>query len=459
MLIKLDNVLIPISIAAIAILLLGGFSFDFIGYREQHYSLNKTVLVFSMLLPSLLFLLVQRDFWQTRLHRMIVVWGLAGFFVALHFNFNFCYVFSIVFGVIALLNVAIERRLHKPNTLFILFAAYFAVNLISWLWTSDPKAGAKQANLLLAFIYIPLGFSMIGVQQRELTLIFRSIARWLLFFAVVSVCSWILQCRAYDIPLQDALALIKRNWDIYKPYEIVYAWNIFNHPTYIAFSLCFGLVLYFFYTKRGDFSLLELIFYSIVIAWLSLITQSRVMLVMWLMINSAGVVYLLKGRKSRLVVAAIFVLVAVFSAIAFRTQVMSFIADPVRKMHYQVAMQAISENGLQGTGLGGMTKYINWQNPLYIGFLEETFTHAHPHNQFLGDLMQSGVLGLLVTLAIVFYLIYIGVRQRSWIVLGTTAILLLLMMIEMPMFYGHGLYFVVLILSLVVQHKTDIITQ
>ncbi len=259
--------------------------------------------------------------------------------------------------------------------------------------------------------------------------------------------------------MQDALALIKRNWDIYKPYEIVYAWNIFNHPTYTAFSLCFGLVLYFFYTKRGDFSLLELIFYSIAIAWLSLITQSRVMLVMWLMINSAGVVYLLKRRKSRLVVAAIFVLVAVFSAIAFRTQVMSFIADPVRKMHYQVAMQAISENGLQGTGLGGMTKYINWQNPLYIGFLEETFTHAHPHNQFLGDLMQSGVLGLLVTLVIVFYLIYIGVRQRSWIVLGTTAILLLLMMIEMPMFYGHGLYFVVLILSLVVQHKTDIITQ
>lgn len=453
MLIKLDKVLIPISIAAIAILLLGGFSFDFIGYREQHYSLNKTVLVFSMLLPSLLFLLVQREFWQTKYHRMIVVWGLAGFFVALHFNFNFCYVFSIVFGVIALLNVAIERRLHKPNTLFILFAAYFVVNLISWLWTSDPKAGAKQANLLLAFIYIPLGFSMIGVQQRELTLIFCSIARWLLFFAVVSVCSWILQSRAYNITLQEAVVFGKQNLGAYASYEIVYAWNIFNHPTYIAFSLCFGLVLYFFYTKRGDFSLLELIFYSIVIAWLSLITQSRVMLVMWLMINSAGVVYLLKGSKSRLVVASLFVVVAVFSAIAFCTQVMSFIADPVRKMHYQVAMQAISENGLQGTGLGGMTKYINWQNPLYIGFVEASFPHTHPHNQLLGDLMQSGILGLLVTLAIVFYLIYIGIRQRSWIVLGTATILLLLMMIEMPMFYGHGLYFVVLILSLVVQHK------
>ena len=78
--------------------------------------------------------------------------------------------------------------------------------------------------------------------------------------------------------------------------------------------------------------------------------------------------------------------------------------DDVRKMHYSAAFEAIKENTWLGTGIGGMTKYINKDNPIYTSPISTFWAgHYHPHNQAIGDLMQTGILGLLSIVSLIVY--------------------------------------------------------
>jgi hypothetical protein len=193
----------------------------------------------------------------------------------------------------------------------------------------------------------------------------------------------------------------------------------------------------------------ELIFGIAIVLFLSVITQSRFMLLSWSIVNIVFILYYLRRSRKKAIVFICVLVACVSLSVYFNpNSAKSLFWDDVRNMHYSVAFESIGENTLLGTGIGGMTKYINKDNPVYDSIKNMWDGHYHPHNQVIGDFMQTGVLGLLSIVLIIIYLLYSSIKQRNILFFSFVLIYILLMSIEMPLMVDQGLYCFVFFISL-----------
>ena len=173
------------------------------------------------------------------------------------------------------------------------------------------------------------------------------------------------------------------------------------------------------------------------------------MLLSWSIVNIIFILYYLRrSRKKAIVFVCVLVACVSLSVYLNPNSAKSLFLDDVRDMHYSVAFESIGENTLLGTGIGGMTKYINKDNPLYAPIKDSWDGHYHPHNQGIGDFMQTGVLGLLSIATLIIYLLYSSIKQRNILFFSFVLIYILLMSIEMPLMVDQGLYCFVFFISL-----------
>ena len=114
-----------------------------------------------------------------------------------------------------------------------------------------------------------------------------------------------------------------------------------------------------------------------------------------------------------------------------------------------------------GAGLGGMTSEHLTQ--AISGFEFAEYAHFYPHNQFLGDAMQGGIIGLILSVALmVAFLVTTLYRRNYWMLLFGISILLF-MLIEMPFRFLSGTFQVSLIVYLGMQmprrHRQSVIQR
>ena len=89
-----------------------------------------------------------------------------------------------------------------------------------------------------------------------------------------------------------------------------------------------------------------------------------------------------------------------------------------------------------------------------IGFEAANKDLGNPHNQFVGDLMMTGVVGLTLCVAIYLYIIFLGIRERNFPLLMFMATFLMLSNIEMP-FYLHKGVIIFLMFTLILLSGGD----
>ncbi|MDO4727268.1 MAG: O-antigen ligase family protein [Porphyromonadaceae bacterium] len=317
------------------------------------------------------------------------------------------------------------------------------------------KSGFYWLKLQMAFIYFPLAFCLFRLDRKQFDIILISIFRWMILFAVLSVCSWILQSRALEIPLSEAFIMSKHMFvGIYQPFDVVFAWSNFYHPTYISVTLMLGLSIGWYYALQNNVKGYELAFYTLIVLLIAILTQSRFMIVAWLLVNILFVVYMLKTKpKLQWVVIVIITLIAVFALAFYPDKIKNFFSDTVRIAHYKAAFEAIEDNPFLGTGLGGMTKYIRAENLIYNTLDTSDFKHYHPHNQIIGDIMQTGILGFLSILSIIIYVSYLCIRQKNQLLFCFFSVFFLLMIIEMPLMVENGIMCFAFMLCLLNQYN------
>ncbi|KGN83101.1 hypothetical protein HW49_00270 [Porphyromonadaceae bacterium COT-184 OH4590] len=421
-----------------------------------------------------------KDFRQQPTTCKLLIISTSLFVISLNFNLHFNYIFTCVFGTGLLIYFIFNRKYYKPNTLHILLFVYTAINALSLLWTSDLKSGFYWLKLQMAFIYFPLAFCLFRLDKKQFDIILISIFRWMILFAVLSVCSWILQSRALEIPLSEAFIMSKHMFvGIYQPFDVVFAWSNFYHPTYISVTLMLGLSIGWYYALKNNVKGYELAFYTLIVLLIAILTQSRFMIVAWLLVNILFVVYMLKTKpKLQWVVIVIITLIAAFALAFYPNKIKNFFSDTVRIAHYKAAFEAIEDNPFLGTGLGGMTKYINSDNIVYqhikdaqiISIMGDTprneedmsilrkqvnidFIGLNPHNQLIGDFMQTGILGFLSILSIIIYVSYLCIRQKNQLLFCFFSVFFLLMIIEMPLMVENGIMCFAFMLCLLNQYN------
>lgn len=457
------NVL-PLLLGAMLLVLLfaKNISFDISTFKD-----NKGISYYIFLgapicipLASLFFFERWREL---KTHKKLLIFSLAGLFIAANFATHLPFQFSAIFAGSVIIYLLFEKKIYRPTTFQILLITYFFINAISLCWSSHLDKGFELVRDMTPLAYVPLLFCCFKLEKKDFDLLATFLLRFSIVFLFLTIASWIIQYRFQGYPLSDTFQFKKDaivGIDIFK---VVYAWTNHMHPTYNALTPLFALSIGWFYLTKEEVQdkprILEFVFVLLGTLLVSMIAVSRFMLMAWAIINAAGLLYSFRKNKRLLTISSVVFALAIVGLSWFMGDRMSsFMTDPIRMAHYKIAMEAIHENTWHGTGIGGMTDYIRVDNPIYDSLrpiIDYKFSHIQPHNQFLGDLMQTGIFGLLLIISIVVVLIYNSLKYRDWIAFIQILIFFLLMMIEMPLLYVNGIFLFSLIFNTLITLQTE----
>ncbi|MDR3327026.1 MAG: O-antigen ligase family protein [Prevotellaceae bacterium] len=422
----------------------------------QYY---KTILAVVTVLP-ILFLLCSKYFRQIMYTRKILLIGIAMFLLSLIYRERYITNNTIVFLSCTLVFFAFERKFYKLHTIYILFFTYFLWHLVSYFWAIDFTGYKHFIVRYLPFIIIPLAFCLFRLQKREINLILMVLFRAALIFLFLSLCCWVLESRMLGLKLSDWFVSSKTNFGCYAPYNIVFWWTNYKHPTYNAIFyltlLCFGLIFrqYKFEFKPG---ILELVLFAAASIIIVIITQSRTgLLVLGLIMLMFYFSFFRKNKKLFIINMMIFIFLTVLLSIIFNKEFSIFLHDETRIQNYATAFYYIKNHFWLGTGTGGMVQLFDSQQIAnLVGYPLAKINIHNPHNQFVGDLMQTGIVGLLLSIAISVYLIYVSVKSKNILLFAFFILFFVVMMIEMPLSLDKGINYFVLFTCVLMQNTKN----
>jgi len=413
---------------------------------------QKTVLGIVAMLPLLLVLFSK--FWQAMpLQRKLLLLTLAAFVISHLYSNRYVINYRYVFLAGAVICFAFERKFYRPNLVFVLLVVYFLWNALSYFWTADSHEYFMVMRRYLPFMLLPFAFCLFSLTKDErdwmLLILFRTALVWMF----LSLCCWILESRLLGVPLSDWFVEQKTFVNQSIPSTFIFAWSNFMHPTYTSLlylsALAFGALLR---QMRSRFhpSLLEILLFFAASGVLVLITQSRTGVVSWAVL--AVVFYLsLFWKKKKILWVNVLLLCLLFglTKILYGDYFAAMSLDEVRQQLYETAFYSIKSNYLTGTGVGGMKQIID--SPEIASLLGYPFPRTgcySPHNQFVGDLMQTGIIGLLLLLTLCGTLLYRSLKDKNRFLLIFLLLVFLVMLIEMPLLVKKGAAIFVLLVCL-----------
>ncbi|MBP1677722.1 MAG: hypothetical protein H6Q20_2281 [Bacteroidetes bacterium] len=437
-------------------------SFDAVCFKADNTIYYKIFLVVVASLP-LMYLFDFAYFREQLVRKKLLILSLVSLLITLNFVSHTSFLFSIVFGVVVLINFLYDKKIYRPQVFHWLLLIYFAVNALSLLWTKNLNEGLKLLGNISPLVYIPLFFCFFKLNESDFKLIMLMMFRLALFYAFYSVVSWIVTCNACHYAVFPWYISAESTNGFDPVYAFAFGWTNHAHPTYNGFIMLLGLAIGWYYILKREVAnkaiFTELIFLIITTFLIAVFTDSRYMQLVWLIVNVSGFLYNIRNKKKLLVVSLfVFAVTAALGVYFFHTKINAFFNDPIRHSLYQAAFQSIHDNTYRGTGLGGMTQYINEDNPFFWRHVKGTpFTLKHPHNQVVGDLMQAGILGLISILSIIVYLFYLSYRKRNWLLFIAFLLFFCLMNIESPLVLVRGIFTFALVFCLMVA-KPDVKT-
>ncbi|MDR0811214.1 MAG: O-antigen ligase family protein [Paludibacter sp.] len=445
-----------ILVSVIGVLLLcHSAAFDLIGFKTNNKNLHTYILLIVAYAPlALLFL---SSHWrEQKIHKKLLLLSLSALLIAVNYRQHDFYFFSILLAISAIWYSAVEKKMYRPTTFQVLLLIYFAIDAISICWTNDYAEAMYFMRRNMTFIFIPLIFCFFRLDKKDFDAIIPLLFRVLMLFAFFSICSWIVENRFLKYPLENTPVLAKQLIENIFPYDILYAWTNYMHPTYNAAGMMLTLCAGWFYVFRKNvecnITYCELAFFVVLTFTISILSQSRFMLVSCILVNVWGFFFAVRKYKKLTIASFAVLLILTFAFLfIFSDKITNFITDEARKSLYNNAFQAITENTWHGLGLGGMSDYIH-------GFLNVDMGD-NPHNQLIGDIMQTGIFGLLASLSIIVYLLYASIQRRDKLLFVYFWVFLILMNIEMPLAVEKGISYFTLFFCFLLQRKQDFLEK
>lgn len=344
-----------------------------------------------------------------------------------------------------------HRQYRKPTWEYWFVVAYIVWNLITLLWTPDLRFGFKYARNFIPMLAYPLMFLSFTLTSDELNGLLKLFWRVALMAVLLSFLSGIYEITVLRTPVSELFhlritmlkdSIIDANGVEQYTCNMLYGWSGNGHPSYNALWAVAASISGFYLLRHRLITYVEYLFGFFSLLALQFSAQSRIGIVMLILSFLAAFFYLLNAKANTKVKAnaiAISLLAVIFLLfLTYKPTIFSaYHNDVARSIIWDSAIQVIRLKPLTGTGLGGTTQqYVTsllghpWPG-LY-------FENIYAHNQFLGDWMQSGVVGFILSIAIVILTFVMSVRRRSYTAFAYTLAILLFMFIEMPLRFIQG---------------------
>jgi len=361
--------------------------------------------------------------WPKVLPLLIVLWMISCFFTA-------PFQFSIFLP-----------RLSKSAMALLMF---FGLHLFCLLYTDNIDSGFFDVETKLSFLIYPL----------FMTNNFNYIApklNWIFWAFILGVLAASLSCLGhslylfvfYDAPFQ------------YFTYTDL---SIFMHPSYFAMYVSFALVILFFLFTSSPKKLKYLI--SVLIVYLgvfSFLLSSKSGLITFVFIFVTGIFFIMKkSLKSFLILS---VLIGVLGLVLLRNDrfiqfknvvIEQFSVSDTKHTNatessnerltiWKTSLTVLKENWLFGVGAGDVKYVLNKRYPSSFAVGKEKLFNAH--NQFLETWLATGIIGLLILIFMLIWPFYLGIRNKDFLSIGFSMILMVNFMVESVLNSQAGILF------------------
>ena len=342
------------------------------------------------------------------------------------------------FVLFALMSLFVREKFYTLNKVYFFIFLYAIFFMLGTIYT--PK-GFYFPEMTYTFYVLPLAFSFFRLKKQSLLLIIKIVFRIMAVYMAVSIVYW-----WFNLLILNMSALEWITTKFPPAYFYVGKWGHYSHPSYISLVLFSTLISGFYLNYKKDnavtLSKFELITYIGLCLGFVLVMESRIGLVELIIIVLISLLYYIRLKtpylKQTLLVA---VLVGVVILMAGENKFSRLIHDDVRKADFTMAINYIKEHPVVGAGYHQQRAALEYQDKKMADVTRPADAPpiTYTHNQFLGDMVQFGIPGLLPLLIMLGGLVWYAFKSRSYLLQLYMLIYLLFMLIEEPLYAQEGI--------------------
>jgi O-antigen ligase len=317
---------------------------------------------------------------------------------------------------------------NKAAILFILFIIFYLWQILGLIFAESLSTGFERLFKRLSFVLFPLVLFYPGA---------RIIKNTDLIIRLFAICTFIYIVYCFGNALHHSFTMQNHKW-IFNPHPVEYDYENFFygarlsdpvHPSYLAMYIVISALISFealfdksvTHLKRILWILMILIF-SVVIYLLS----ARAGILAGILIFPAY--FLLKFFKrfpKWIILFVLFAMVALLIVVAKRNDRVSSSIEDVSKdkfdntlksdprlLIWKSALGVVRKNLILGVGTGDATEELK-KEFVARGYIDGYYDNLNAHNQFLEILLENGLIGFILFMAILAYLAFIAINRHN----------------------------------------------
>jgi O-antigen ligase len=325
-----------------------------------------------------------------------------------------------------------KSRRFTWHPIFYVLCIIYLINVAGLLYTGDFKLGIRRLDTIIVLVVFPVVFSMVQFPKRNVTLILRFFV-----WSVIAFCTFGLLSYAAIVP-GLTWDMIFADSKLYAP--LLMMWPAHWHPSFNSMILLMAVpvALYLRYQDKKQVTFVEMLLGVLLPIVFTVLAGARVgMIAVPVLLGLAYLFYckLKPVFKWGLVAAGI---VAVGLLLYQFPETDDRLADPIRSDLRKIAMSAIREKPVFGWGTGYVSPLIRSGERAHDLGMETPYLLDQFHNQYLEDVVQFGIPGIIILITLFGWMLWIGIREKNCLLLSLLAIYMLFCWTETALHVSKG---------------------
>ena len=312
---------------------------------------------------------------------------------------------------------------------FYVLCAMYLMKVIGLIYTKDIDLGLKRLDTTVTMILFPVIFSMIQFPKKNVMLLFRFFV-----WSAIAFCAFGLLSYITIVP--------ELTWDMLfndsRLCSLLLMWPAHWHPPQLSAILLMAVpaALYLRFQDEKQISLIEMLLGVLLPVVFTLLSGARIGMIIVPVLLGLGYLFYCKFKpalKWGLVVAGIVALCVLFP------KVIDQFSDPIRVDLRKTAISAIKEKPVFGWGTGYVEPLILSEERAHSLGIETPHLFNQFHNQYLEDMVQFGIPGIIILLTLFGCMLWIGIRKKNYLLLSLLAIYMLFCWTESALYVAKGI--------------------
>jgi len=370
----------------------------------------------------------------------------------------------ILFIITTLVHIFYTKNSFKFTKIHFAFITFFLISFISLYYTCNVNNGFKNLEKYLSFLVFPILISTIKISKEQLKhiLLVFAITTLLLFIVAILIATYnSIETKSFII--YNPLNKVNENYFFYHRLSK----NVGFHAIYLGILMVFSNVIFIenlISTKKNK----SLLVIAIAITSIGIILlQSFSVIFSYIIILLSFIIYYYKNIsfKSKILLFIISTFIILFSIKIFIKKAKTFnqnfllytFSDDIdnrnwnslniRLAKWECAIEVAHENFPLGTGLGCQQIQLNkkYNEKGFVIGMDKKFS---THNQYLHNLVQTGILGLIILLLLYYLSIYTAIKTKNLVFLSLAILLIFTSVTENILSRNKGIVLFVFFISL-----------